>query len=188
MIPHLLVIVGPNGSGKSSLINNTDLNWAEKSIINPDNYARNLPNEIDEYNRYVIAMNQCAEVRESLLSNKASFGFETVGSREDKLEFIRKAKESGYVITLVFVTTNNPDINIKRIAERVKLGGHSVPEEKVRSRYERTMRNLPMYLDLADEAMVLDNSGCEPSIILTKKDGCVSGLSEAPEWIVKYFC
>ncbi|MBQ7405032.1 MAG: zeta toxin family protein [Candidatus Methanomethylophilaceae archaeon] len=185
-MPRLYVIVGPNGSGKSSIITNLNLDSVCKSIINPDNFARRLSDIDDEVERYILAMRECEVLRERLLTSGVDFGFETVGSRDDKLEFMSEAREKGYSIILIFVTTSDPDINVSRVAERVRTGGHDVPEEKIRSRYERTMSRLKSYLALSDEAIVIDNSGDQPVTIVTKDNDTIRFTADTPDWVLRY--
>ncbi|HBA54056.1 MAG TPA: hypothetical protein DCZ04_06280 [Syntrophorhabdus aromaticivorans] len=96
--------------------------------------------------------------RNEALERKESFVMETVLSIPAKIDFLKKAKAFGYIITLIFVTTQDPLINIGRVAERVRMGGHSVPREKTLNRYKRSMKLLPQALDVADTAVVYDNS------------------------------
>ena len=167
------MFAGPNGSGKSSLITSSNLDFEVNPIINPDNYAKNLTNISDEYERYSIAMTKCALLREELLEKRVSFGFETVASRQDKLDFVKRAIDYGYCFELMFINAGSPEKCYKRIQSRVKRGGHDVPEDKVFSRYERTMTYLSEYVRLADCAYVFDNSGNQPELVLEKSDGMV---------------
>ena len=152
-------------------------------IINPDNFARCIKDVDDETERYLSAMRFCEKLRHMMLESNMEFGFETVGSRPDKLDFIRDAKNRGYSIVLVFVTTGDPEICISRIAQRVAAGGHGVPDDKVRSRYVRTMSMLPQHLDLADEAILCDNGGDFPRVVAVKRNGVVSMSDNVPGWI-----
>ena len=117
-------------------------------------------------------MRFCEKLRHMMLESNMEFGFETVGSRPDQVDFIRDAKNRGYSIVLVFVTTGDPEICISRIAQRVAAGGHGVPDDKVRSRYVRTMSMLPQYLDLADEAILCDNGGGFPQSRRCQEERC----------------
>ena len=72
-------------------------------------------------------MDMCKVLCEDLLQREVSFGFETVASREDKLEFAERAKSLGYEIRFLFVTTGDPEICCRRIDQRVAAGGHDVP-------------------------------------------------------------
>ena len=185
----LLIIAGPNGSGKSSLVYTTELSIDLDKIINPDNFARGLSDEIkDPLERYRIAMDSCEVLRNTLLEQGKSFGFETVASREDKLKFAKKAKSKGYYIDFIFVTAGTPEKCYERIQSRVKMGGHDVPRDKVFSRFERTMGFLPSYLELADHADVWDNSGDRLELICTKKDGKIelTPAGRISEWARKY--
>lgn len=185
----LLVIAGPNGSGKSSLVHDTKLSISMDSIINPDNYARGLSDTIEDYaERYRMAMELCESLRNRLLEEGASFGFETVASREDKLNFVKKAKNKGYYIDFIFVTAGSPETCYERVQDRVRLGGHDVPKEKVFSRFERTMNFLWDYLELSDHADVWDNSGNRLVLMLSKSNGryVVTTEGRKTEWVEKY--
>ena len=111
-----------------------------------------------EINSYCAAM--IAElIRYYLLKKKISFTFETVMSHESKLAFLKLAQEKGYRTYLYFIATKDPAINVSRVAERVKLGGHDVPTDKIIQRYHRAIKLLPKALKLVDRGYVFDNSG-----------------------------
>ena len=74
-------------------------------------------------------------LRERLLIEQQKISFETVFSHESKLDYMKKAKAAGYKIYLYFVATESPEINVMRVANRVRKGGHDVPEDKIRKRY-----------------------------------------------------
>lgn len=185
----LLVIAGPNGSGKSSLVYSTRLSISLDRIINPDNYARGLADDIpDPVERYLVAMNSCKVLRNTLLEQGESFGFETVASTHEKLEFVTEAKSHGYFIDFIFVTAGSPDICYQRVLDRVENGGHDVPKEKVFSRFERSMGFLGEYIDLSDHAEVWDNSGDHLVLVLSKKNGVIRITDEGKRlpWVHKY--
>lgn len=161
----------------------------QELLINPDNYARAAERFIPDLKaRYVFAMNYCDELRDMLLESKADFGFETVLSTSGKIEFMKRAKDSGYVIDLIYVSLENPELCQKRVEERVKDGGHDVDKEKIRSRYFRSLGNLCKAVELADNAEVYDNSGKFPRLILVKKGGkfYACGVEERPGWVEKH--
>lgn len=111
------------------------------------------------------AAQEAEQIRHMLLKTRKDFTFETVLSTDRNLELLRQAKELGYEIHAVFVLTNNPSINVKRVRARVEAGGHDVPEEKIISRYEKSLRNLSQLIRIADHTRVIDNSGNEPHLI-----------------------
>lgn len=191
----ILAVVGPNGSGKSSALYSSRVN--ERLVfINPDDIARNeFPHISSDEERNRLAWNRCNELRDELIEAGVSFGFETVGSHPSKVELLLHAKEIGYRIALLFVATESPEINIERIKHRVSQGGHNVPDEKVRARYERTLKLLPDYFSLADTASIWDNSkegtSDNPAIklLVEKEDG--NPITVTPEaadvtWVKKY--
>ena len=109
-------------------------------------------------------------LREQFVASGQSFSFESVLSDPSKLMEIEAAKEAGYRIYLYFVCTENADINVARVANRALLGGHSVPEARIRERYQRTLGNLPQAFLLSDRAYLFDNSG-EAMVLVLEADG-----------------
>ena len=81
-------------------------------------------------------------IKRKLLSERKKFSFETVFSHPSKIDFMREAVQAGYKVYLYFVSTESPDINVFRVSARKKKGGHDVPENKIRSRYQRSMDNM----------------------------------------------
>ncbi len=98
-------------------------------------------------------------IRQRLLEQRKSFTFETVMSHASKVALLSQAKELGYRTYLYYVATEDPDINIQRIENRVKLGGHSVPIDKIRERYYRSLDLLLEAILISDRAYIFDNSG-----------------------------
>jgi predicted ABC-type ATPase len=102
-----------------------------------------------------------------------SFIFETTASGISYAAHLKKAKHGGYKIDLLFLWLLNAEQAVKRVAQRVKQGGHHVPEEDIVRRYSRGLTNLVRhYLPLADTALVLDNSEPESGVgrIIARKE------------------
>lgn len=98
-------------------------------------------------------------LRQRLLESEVSFTFETVMSHRSKVEILAQARQRGYRTYLYYVATDDPVINISRVRNRVRLGGHSVPEELIESRYYRSLDLLLDAIRQTDRAYVFDNSG-----------------------------
>lgn len=98
-------------------------------------------------------------LRKKLLASKISFTFETVMSHSSKVKFLEEALLAGYRTYLYFIATDDPEINISRVRNRVKLGGHAVPEDRITSRYYRSLELLMDAIQHANRAYVFDNSG-----------------------------
>jgi len=98
-------------------------------------------------------------LRQMLLERKASFTFETVMSHPSKVALLKQAQALGYRTYLYFVATDDPAINISRVHNRVKLGGHGVPEDKIEERYHRSLGLLMDAIRHTNRAYIFDNSG-----------------------------
>lgn len=80
-----------------------------------------------------------------------------------------KAKEQGYFIRCFYFLTVNPLIDVQRVNSRVEDGGHDVPEEKIKSRYEKALSLIPELVDVCDSLNIWDNSTETPYRIFRKK-------------------
>lgn len=98
-------------------------------------------------------------IRHKLLESATSFTFETVMSSPDKVEFLQKAQQFGFRTYLYYITTEDPIINISRVKNRVELGGHSVPENKIIERHKRSLDLLFDAVQHTNRAYIFDNSG-----------------------------
>lgn len=154
--PQLLVFAGPNGSGKSTVTKGIPIVGL---YVNADEIKRQSGCSDLE------AAKEAELIRNTLLNAHMDFTFETVLSTERNLELLHRAKQAGYRIHAVFVLTNDPEINVRRVRERVAAGGHDVPEDKIRSRYARSLNNLSQLVRIAEITRIIDNSGDEPNLI-----------------------
>ena len=97
-------------------------------------------------------------LRMKMIHSCSSFSYESVFSHVSKVRELEEAKKNQFKIYLYFVATSDPSINFQRVKNRVGSGGHDVPDEKIISRYPRTMGNLYAAFKLADRAYLFDNS------------------------------
>ncbi|MBR3991416.1 MAG: zeta toxin family protein, partial [Clostridia bacterium] len=125
-MPRLLVFAGPNGSGKSTI---TERIRIIGKYVNADEIKRQL--DCSDLESAVVA----EATREYLLKNKKDFTFETVLSTSRNIDLMERAKAAGYQVVCIYILTKNPEINISRVRNRVKNGGHDVPDEKIRERF-----------------------------------------------------
>lgn len=158
--PRLIVVAGPNGAGKTSiteqLLRHEWMGGCE--YVNPDYIARDEFGDWNAPDAVRKAALKAAEIRERCLLEGRSLAFETVLSMPDKLDFIQRARQSGFFVRLFFVGTDNPTINAKRVAQRVMEGGHDVPISKIIARYTRSLANCAVAARIADRAYIYDNS------------------------------
>lgn len=181
-----------NGSGKTSVTYKIlQHEWIEGCFyINPDNIAKDDFGDWNSPEAIIKAAQRAEELREKYLTERQGILFETVLSAEDKVSFIRRAKEAGYFIRLFFVGTDTPAINAARIANRVMNGGHDVPITKIISRFSKSISNCAVMATLVDRLYVYDNSEdyAEPKLLFRATDGQVEKIyKEINPWAINIF-
>lgn len=146
------MIAEPNGSGKTTVTISLRRNhWSEDvEYINPDDIAKEKFGDWNSRDAILDAANWAQARREELLEQHAGIAFETVFSAPDKVTFLKRAKEVGYFLRVFFVSTSDPRINAARVMRRMMNGGHTVPLEKIISRYDKSMVNLVAAISIAD--------------------------------------
>ena len=157
--------------------------------INPDQIAKDKFGDWNSAEAVMQSVKYCEALREECLAERKSLIFETVLSADDKLDYIRRAKDAGFFIRIFFVSTNHPTINAARIAHRVMEGGHDVPISKIISRYFKSILNCRRISRLADRTYIYDNSvdGQEAQLLFRFVDGKLfkQYVKEVPKWAKK---
>jgi predicted ABC-type ATPase len=172
--PRFLIIAGPNGSGKSTAYEQSvvELRGRAFRIINPDLLAKRLQDaeslSADEAGLEAVRRIE-AWLETSILAGH-SVGVETVLSTAKYRRLVEKAKRLGFEIQLIYVLLESVELNVDRVALRVRRGGHAVPEDKIRSRYERSLAQLGWFFTQSDLALIYDNSGASPRLVGQKND------------------
>lgn len=154
-----------------------DLYLDGNSIINPDQKSHS-------YEAAFLA----DILRKELLLLGKKFAYETVMSHKSKIEFFKTAQRAGYKNYLYFISTESPVINIERVNQRVKLGGHPVATKKIESRYYNSLSNLKAAVQNTYRTFIFDNSGSKPNLILDVFNGdeVTYHYKEIPHWVDKY--
>lgn len=183
--PKLWIVAGPNGSGKSTLYDTTLIDDFGRSvwIINPDLLTRRIMDseglELLDANRQ--AVERIMDWLDASLRTHQTVGVETVLSTDKYRALVQRARAGGFDVCLIYVMLRSPELNIERVKVRVARGGHDVPQEKIVARYERSLAQLPWFLEEADRAYIFDNSGAEPRLVAEKlPDGAVALDPDAP--------
>ena len=175
--PVLCVVTGPNGSGKTSTTEKLLANeWAADSVyINPDNIAQEKYGDWNSEEAVINAAKEATRLRYQCLEENTSFVFETVFSSQEKLDFLKKAKEAGFFIRFFYVCTNNPQINVLRVTQRFLNGGHEVPISKIISRYYKSLTLAAQAIQIVDRAYIYDNSRNNelPQLLYRTMDGII---------------
>lgn len=182
--PTLLMLAGPNGAGKSTFYEAKIKPHVSAPFINADLIQRDELKNPSMETAYQAA--QIAETRrQEHLGKKKSFVSESTFSHPSKLTLINEAKEAGFRIEIYYVNVSSPDLCVERVTHRVAQGGHDVPEEKIRERYERNQSLIREAVLRADRAFIYDNStvGSPPKRALFFKNGMIDRAAEnLPTW------
>ena len=149
------VIAGPNGSGKTKLAKLEQLNGNLGLYINPDSIARELPP--GTANPDFAARNITVERTRQLLAAGESFARESAFSGKTIMRSIEEAKRTGYRVQVVFVAVEDVEEAIARVSVRVAQGGHDIPEEEQRRRFDLTIQNAATAARSVDQLVLFDN-------------------------------
>jgi predicted ABC-type ATPase len=148
--PRLIVFGGANGSGKSTLTHFYKRKLETSSVIlDPDAVAMDL-NPADPGKAAIQAARYVLGQQQNFLKSGQSFVLETTLSSHGNLELLSDAKARGWVVRLLYVGLADPNLNVQRVASRVRDGGHGVLEADIRRRFERSMMNLARAAELVD--------------------------------------
>jgi len=190
--PVLIIIAGPNGSGKTSVTGKIlQHEWTENCLyINPDEIAQSRYGDWNSQPAIQKAADYAENLRENCLKTRQSLIFETVLSIPEKINYIQRAKSAGYFIRFFFVGTDSPAINASRITRRVMEGGHSVPIDKIISRYSKSIANSCIAAMIADRAYFYDNSVdfADPKLLFRTNNGNIKKVyQQINDWAKEIF-
>lgn len=169
MTPTLCILGGCNGAGKTTLARELLPRLGLMRFLNADEIARGL-SPLDPSLTAFKAGRLLIEEARGLIAAKASFAIESTLSGKTYVAMIREAKAQGYRFLLHYIMIGSGDQAVGRVALRVKMGGHHVPEDDVRRRFERSRRHfMEDYVPLADEWGLWDNHS-PPAVQIADSD------------------
>ncbi len=182
-MPQVIIIAGPDGAGKTT----TAPVLLDKALridhfVNADTIAAGLSAFAPE-KAAIQAGKAMLERIHHLANNNENFAFETTLASRTFAPWIAKLRENGYFFHLTFLLLESPDLAVSRVAERVKMGGHNVPEETIRRRYTSGLKNFfNLYEPLADSWQMYDNSKASNPIQIAIKVNNSTTISNQPIW------
>ncbi len=178
-MPTLFVIAGCNGAGKTTLSKNLLPEYlGVKEFVNADEIARGLSPFNPEGVAFTAGRIMLERIQE-LARERKDFAIETTLATKTYESLFKELKAMRYEIVLLFVYLDSPKEALKRVAKRVKEGGHNIPKEIIERRYERGLKNFKeIYLSIADSWVVFDNTEGTPILVARKKDGKVKVMAE----------
>lgn len=194
--PEILVLAGTNGAGKSS-VGGEALRQAGGEYFNPDEATRRFMKRyphlsLEEANARAWRMGRLLLQR--AIAERLRFAFETTLGGRTMTGLLMKAANVGIPVRIWYVGLASVDLHIARVRARMRRGGHAIPEERIRHRYDTSRRNLIVLLPHLTELLLFDNSrerdpaaGQAPELLLIlhlKRGQLVRScpLAEIPEW------
>lgn len=157
-MPEIIILAGPNGAGKTSFANQFLRDEEGVAFINADEIARLLPDQgrprpaLD-----IVAARQMLRQIDALVHDCRDFMFETTLSSLGYARKIHHWQAAGYHVGLVYLRLPSIDAALARVKRRVAEGGHSIPENVIRRRFQRSGERLPTYKTLVNEWYVCDS-------------------------------
>jgi predicted ABC-type ATPase len=157
--PKLVILAGPNGAGKSTSAARLLLGALRvDEFVNADTIAQGLSAFAPERVAFNAGRIMLRRIKE-LSAQRASFAFETTLATRSYAPWLKEIRADGYEVHLLFLWLPNADMAVARVADRIRAGGHNVPEATIRRRYAAGLDNLrTLYLPLADSWKIIDNS------------------------------
>lgn len=174
-MPWLWILAGPNGSGKTTIAAHPRVIslMAGSLSLNADDVAKWLAEHDDTEVTPDISLKAARLVDHEVdqhVKKGLSFTVETVLSSQKYKATVKEARRSGFQVGLIFVFTSRSDLNVLRVSQRVRAGGHHVPTDKVRARWIRSIQNLRWFASRADQLLVIDNSSTPEFLVERQPD------------------
>lgn len=165
-MPILYIIAGPNGAGKTTSANKLLPEILDTiEFVNADNIAKGIspfnPSAVDFLSGRVMLKRM-----KELWKDGKSFVIETTLTTKSYSTIFKMMKNDGYEIVLIYLLIDNVEVCINRVAERVKNGGHNIPADVIKRRFQKGISNLEkIFIPIADSWTIIDNSKGEQNPI-----------------------
>lgn len=182
--PLLVVIGGPNGAGKTTtaprLLQGA---LAVSQFVNADPIAQGLSSFQPE-SMAIAAGRVMLERVKALAQAREDFAFETTLASRTFAPWLKTLRASGYRVHLAFLSLPTPDLAVARVAERVRQGGHAVPERVIRRRFAAGLRNFfSLYRHVVDTWQIFDNAAATgPRPIAAGRIGAADRIFDEDAW------
>ncbi len=194
--PCIYVLAGTNGAGKSSVVG-AAIRAKGADYFNPDEATRRIRSanpHISERDANIAAWHEGKRLLEEAIAKRLVFAIETTLGGDTMTSLLRRALADGIEVRMWYVALATPELHIARVRARVAKGGHDIPGNTIRQRYQRSRVNLIRLLPQLTEVRVFDNSveadpdaGAAPAplLVLHMVNGTIAAtcdLSRVPEW------
>ena len=191
----LWIVGGSNGAGKTTAVssaavrdelegveflNPADVTLTKLRSLGYSNFA-DVP-EDELRGLFLESAIETEETMANLLAIGRSVGIETVLSSAKYKRHVEELIENGGEFRLIYVSLRSADLGVERVSSRQLLGGHGVPEDKIRSRFIRSHENLPWFLSRASMGFIFDNSSADeeaaPKLVAIATDGVLNVIDD----------
>jgi predicted ABC-type ATPase len=182
--PNLYIIAGPNGAGKTTASFNLLPDVLHcPNFVNADEIARGLSPFAPETVAIQAGRIMLQRIEE-LLPQKVDFAIETTLATRSYVQLVHRAQALGYKVHLIFFFLENEEQAIQRVAQRVRNGGHNIPEEDIRRRFKRGIYNLiNLYMPICDSVLVYNNAHGDAILAAEQVESCDKiQISEQKMW------
>jgi predicted ABC-type ATPase len=194
--PCIYILAGTNGAGKST-VGGAAIRERGADYFNPDEAARRIRSanpHVSQEHANIAAWHTGTRLLDAAIAKRLTFAFETTLGGETIAGLLQQALAAGVDVRVWYVGLTSPEHHLARVRARVARGGHDIPEDKVRERYDRSRLNLIRLLPALTEVRVFDNSaeadpatGSAPMPLLLLHMVCGSivtmcDLAEVPDW------
>ena len=182
-MPKLTIVIGANGAGKSTWCDRNRKERLPTDFYNADSIAKGL-GDWNSPRKQQAARELVDQTIEEHLKTKTDFGFESTYSGNSRPDIVRRAKTLGFETEAIFLGTVSPEINVERVAGRVRTNtGHDVPVNEIRRRWTAAQENLARTAGALDKVELIDNSGKGTCSAVRIKEGQEIGRSSrVPKW------
>jgi predicted ABC-type ATPase len=181
--PTVIVLGGVNGAGKTTSSRRL---LADRlgvlSFTNADEIARGLSGFAPDTAAIAAGRIMLRHLKE-LAGERADFAFETTLSGRTYLTFLRELRAAGYAVEMYYFWLPSVDLAVNRVRQRVRRGGHDIPEGTIRRRYGKSMQNFwTAYRPVADSWFVYDNRGPVANLVAAGHGASEPLIDDAVRW------
>jgi predicted ABC-type ATPase len=178
----VIVVAGTNGAGKSTILNELLLTRGV-TVLNPDQIAKV---EIDQGASPSEANSRAWHTNvgklEDVRDHGGNFAFETTLGGRTITRLLQEIVARGGTVRIYYIGLESADLHVKRVEERVKRGGHAIPEERIRARYSSSLEHLARLMREVRTVRIYDNTA-EPRHVASIAAGKLTEVTDrCPEW------
>jgi predicted ABC-type ATPase len=179
----IVLIGGPNGAGKTTAARVLLKEFFHlRDYLNADEIAREIA-PLNVESAALAAGRQLIEKMREFVRDSDSFAIETTCSGKSYLKLLKECQTTGWRIVLLYLWVPSPEYSIARVARRVSQGGHHIPDDVIRRRYQAGLWNMRhLYLPLADDARIYDNRDGALRLIARRAPGSFLKIADEEIW------